>query len=160
MWPSGAAIDEGLALVIPPIVVAGVWFLWLRIVLGAGGDNVMEFGVPFVGLGSAVRLWATGSDLYAAVAALGALGIAVAALVRSGWRHPLGIALILQLAFMLMLTRDVIGLERNGTRMTLPVLVLGLVMLVTPKATELLQRPDRASTTGAMASRASSPNPM
>ena len=126
---------RGLALVVPPVVVAGAWYLWLRVQLGSGGEGIMEFGVPFVGLGSSISLWVTGSDPYAAIAVLAAIGVAVAALVRSGGlRHPLGWAVALQLGFMLLLTRDVIGLTRNGTRMSLDVLTLGLIMLVTPRA--------------------------
>jgi hypothetical protein len=133
---------RGLALVVPPVVVAGAWYLWLRIQLGSGGEGIMEFGVPFVGLGSSISLWVTGSDPYAAIAVLAAIGVAVAALVRSGGlRHPLGWAVALQLGFMLLLTRDVIGLTRNGTRMSLDVLILALIMLVTPHPAQL--RPDR-----------------
>jgi hypothetical protein len=126
--------QRGLALVVPPVVVAGAWYLWLRIQLGSGGEGIMEFGVPFVGLGSSISLWVTGSDPYAAIAVLAAIVVAVAALVRSGGlRHPLGWAVTLQLGFMLLLTRDVIGLTRNGTRMSLDVLTLALILLVTPK---------------------------
>jgi hypothetical protein len=82
------------------------------------------------------------------------------ALVRSRLRHPLALALALQLAFMLLLTRDVIGLQRNGSRMSMPVLALAILVVATPGWGEARQVPARRSTTGAMASSASTPSPM
>jgi hypothetical protein len=158
---------DGLALVVPPILVAGAWYVWLRIQLGAGGEGIMEFGMPFAGLGSASTMWVHGSSLYAGVSVVAALVLSVVALARHGWRHPLAVSVILQLAFTLCLTRDVIGLERNGTRMSLPLLIVALIMLITPEARERLvprvrvrlQRPASSATTGASASMASSPSP-
>jgi hypothetical protein len=131
---------RGVELALPAAVVLVAWYAWLRIQLGPGGEGIMEFGVPLVGLASSIRLWASGSDLYDAISVTAALVVAIAALARTRWRHPLSIALTLQLGFMLLLTRDVIGLNRNGTRMSLVVLALGLVVLVTPRAAEVLSR--------------------
>ena len=150
----------GLALVLPAAVVAGAWFLWLRQTVTATGDMVMEFGVPFVGLFSSVRLWAQGIDVMAMVSVVPATVLTVVAFVRSRLRHPLALALLLQFGFMVLLTRDVIGLQRNGTRMSLPVLALAILVLATPRALEVDQVPARRSTTGAMASSASSPSPI
>ena len=150
---------DGLALVIPPVVVAGAWYVWLRIQLGSGGEGIMEFGVPFVGLASASNWWIHGQSPYAAVSVIAAIVVSLVALYRHGWRHPLGWAVTLLLAFMFTLTRDVIGLERNGTRMSLPVLAVAVIMLVTPRASRLIQRPANAATTGATTSSASRPTP-
>jgi uncharacterized membrane protein len=151
---------RGLALVLPAAVVAGGWFLWLRSAVSAGGDTIMEFGMPFVGLVSSFRLWVQGIDVLAMVSVVPATVLAGFALVRSRLRHPLALALALQLGFMLLLTRDVIGLQRNGSRMSLPVLALGILVVATPRAPEALQEPASSSTTGAMASSASTPSPM
>ncbi len=149
---------DGLALVVPPLVVAGAWYLWLRIQLGGGGEGIVEFGLPFVGLARSLPIWRAGDANYAVVSVIVTFALAIAALVRHGWRHPLGLALILQLAVMVCYSVSVIGLDRNATRMTLPVMAVALIMLVTPQAAGY-QRPARASTTGAMMSRASRPTP-
>jgi hypothetical protein len=159
---------DGLALVVPPIVVSGLWWLWLRIQLGAGGEGIVEFGLPFAGLKRSLPIWYHGDGNIAALSFVLAVGLAVAALVRSGWRHPLGLALIGQLCLTSLYTASVIGLDRNGTRMTLPLCALAIVMAVTPKATKALanpasrtaQRPASAATTGANVSSASTPSPM
>jgi len=151
---------RGLALVLPAAVVAGAWFIWLRHTVTASGDVIMEFGMPLVGLLSSVRLWVQGIDVLAMVSVVPATVLAAVALVRSRLRHPLALALALQLGFMLLLTRDVIGLQRNGTRMSLPVLALAIIVVATPRALDAVQAPASRSTTGAMASSASSPSPM
>ncbi len=81
---------RGLALVLPAAVVAGAWFLWLRQTVTATGDMVMEFGVPFVGLFSSVRLWAQGIDVMAMVSVVPATVLTVVAFVRSRLAPPAG----------------------------------------------------------------------
>jgi len=151
---------DGLALVVPPVVVAGAWYVWLRLQLGAGGEGIIEFGLPFVGLYRSLPLWRAGDANYAAVAVITTFVLAIAALVKRGWRHPLGLAVILQLAVMVCYTVSVIGLDRNGTRMSLPLMAVALIMLITPQAGRVLQRPARAATTGARASSASTLSPI
>ncbi len=146
---------DGLALVVPPIVVSGLWWLWLRIQLGAGGEGIVEFGLPFLGLERSLPIWYHGDGWFALISFVGSVGVALIALWRNGWRHPLGLAVILQLALTSTYTASVIGLDRNGTRMTLPLFALGIVMLVTPKARASLQAPASSATTGAIRSRAS-----
>jgi len=134
----------GIAVAVAPIAVMGAWALYLANTVAAGGDRIMEFGVPFVGIGSAVRTWVTGNDAYAMLSVVPALVIGVYGLAKRGLAHPLVLALGLQLAFMLLLTRDVIGFERNGTRMSLPVLALGIVVLATPRGASF-RRPGTAA---------------
>lgn len=123
---------RSLLIVVPPIVVAGLWFAYLHARVVAGGDQVVEFGLPLAGMVSSVRLWRTGSDSYAMASMVLALALGAVALVQRRLRHPLGLALLFELGFLLVLKLDVIGLERNGTRMTLPVMVLAIVMIATP----------------------------
>jgi hypothetical protein len=150
---------DGLALVVPPVVVAGLWYVWLRIQLGSGGEGIVEFGLPFVGLARSLPIWRAGDANLAAVSVIGTFVLAGVALARHGWRHPLGLALILQLVVAVCYSASVIGLDRNATRMTLPVMAVALIMLVTPRATKALQLPASASTTGASASSASTLRP-
>ena len=150
---------DALALVVPPVVVAGAWYVWLRLQLGGGGEGIVEFGLPFVGLDRSLSVWRAGDANYAMLSVIATLALAIAALVRHGWRHPLGLAVVLQLAVLVCYSVSVIGLDRNATRMTLPLMAVSLIMLVTPRAASALQRPARASTTGAMASSASTLRP-
>ena len=86
---------RGLALVLPAAVVAGAWFLWLRQTVTASGDVIMEFGMPFVGLLSSVRLWVQGIDVLAMVSVVpatvlagGGPGAVPAAPPARRWRWP------------------------------------------------------------------------
>jgi hypothetical protein len=149
---------DGLALVIPPLVVSGAWFIWLRIQLGGGGEGIVEFGLPFVGLDRSISIWTSGNGNWAAFSVIVTIGLTIVALITRGWRHPLGLAMILQLAVLVCYTASVIGLERNATRMTLPLMAFAIITLLTPRATSVLQPPARA-TTGAPAARTSRLNP-
>jgi hypothetical protein len=124
---------RSLVLVVPPIVVAGVWFLYLHATVASGHAEVIEFGMPFTGMVSSVRLWLTGKETYAMASMVMALGLGAIALFKHRLRHVLAIALVLELAFLFVLKIDVIGVERNGTRMTLPAIVLAIVMIATPR---------------------------
>lgn len=140
---------QGLALVAVPAAVAAAWALVLRLQVESHGGEVIEFGLPLRGLTEAVGHWGGGGDRYAMVAVVASLGAAVAALARHRLAHPLSVAVALHLGFVLLLTKTVLGLERNGTRMTLPLLVLSLVVLATPRAPAcpaIVE--DRGATTG------------
>ena len=116
--------------------------------------------MPFVGMFSSLRLWLQGIDVMAMVSVVPATVLTVVALVRSRLRHPLALALVLQFGFMVLLTRDVIGLQRNGTRMSLPVLALAILVLATPRALEADDQDPASRSTRAMASSASRPSPI
>lgn len=124
---------QGLALVGVPVLVAGLWALFLRWQVDSPGGEVIEFGLPLRGLVGAVDIWTAGKDPYALVSVVAAIGLATVALVRRRLDHPLTAAVALNLAFVLLLNKTVLGLERNGTRMTLPLLVLALVAVVAPR---------------------------
>ena len=53
--------------------------------------------------------------------------LAMWVLVRVGMAHPLAPAMAIQLAFLTVLGHDVLALDANGSRMTMPLLVLALV---------------------------------
>jgi len=125
---------EAVPLVALPALVAGVWALWLRAVVPTSGDEVIEFVAPLTGWIDTVELWFDGNSTIAILSVLAAIGLTVVALVRRTLAHPLYIALILNLAFFAVLDRDVIGLDRNGTRMAMPLLVLAILALATPRA--------------------------
>jgi hypothetical protein len=58
-----------------------------------------------------------------------AFGIGTWALVRVKLRHPLGLPMLLQLLLLTVLGIDELGLDANGSRTTMPLLVLGTVAL-------------------------------
>jgi len=138
----------GWLLVGTPVAVAGLWALFLRWRVESPGGEVIEFGLPFAGLWEGVQYWAEGGSPLAMLAAVAALGLGVATLVRRRLDHPLSIAVGAYLAFVLLLTPTVLALERNGTRMTMPLLALAIVAMVAPRgATNLpssLRRPPLA----------------
>lgn len=124
---------DGAILVGAPVVVAGAWALFLRSRVESPGGEVIEFGLPFAGLTEAITdIWAQGDSPYALVSVAAAFGFGIAALVRRRPAHPLWWAVAANLAFVTLLTTTVVGLERNGTRMTMPLLVLGLVTALAP----------------------------
>lgn len=140
---------QGVALVAVPAAVAATWALVLRVQVESHGGEVIEFGAPFRGLTEAVGHWSGGGDRYAMVAVVASLGAAGVALARHRLDHPLSVAVALHLGFVVLLTKTVLGLERNGTRMTLPLLVLAVVVLVTPSAAARpAAGPDRGVTVG------------
>ena len=129
---------RGLALVAAPVAVAASWYLYLRTQVQPSPEEVIEFGLPGQGLLGAVAHWASGQDPGAMLSVVAAFALAAVALLRRGLRHPLSLAIIVNAGFLLLVTRTVIGLERNGTRTSLPLLVLALVAVATPDAVRIL----------------------
>lgn len=113
-----------------PAAVGGAWWIWLRLVVDDTSEGVTEFVPPFVGIADSLDAWLAGDHVVAAVAVVLSLVLGALALARVGLRHPLGWAILLQLAFLPWLNRDVLGLTFNGTRMTMPLLVLSLIALL------------------------------
>jgi hypothetical protein len=130
----------GLPLVLAPIGAAGAWAIWLRAHVPGTADEVIEFVPPFRGWVGAVRLWIDGNATLAILAVVGTLAVVVVMLVRRSPAHPLYLAVVINLVFFMILDRDVVGLDRNGTRMSLPLLVLALVALATPDAAAVMDR--------------------
>ncbi len=137
-------------------VPAGTILLWavaLRLMHfpTPSGEDVVEFTWPLQGLWLATtKFWFTydpdsATKIVTRYEPLGwislfpAIALGVAGLVRRGLRHPVGWMLVGQLAVLLVVKVDVLGPERNASRMALPLIALGLVSIVTPRA------PDRAA---------------
>jgi hypothetical protein len=129
---AGYAIARGrravLMFVVPAAVAFG-WWLVLRATVPVTAREIKEFE-PFLGIGRAIAHWTTtGEDLAAAAMVLLAVALGGLALVRGGWRTLLAPAIALQLAFLVLLSADVIGLNWNATRATAPLIVLAIVSL-------------------------------
>jgi hypothetical protein len=121
---------HGAALVVAPAAAALAWAGALRLLVEDTSEGVSEFTLPFVGLWQSSERWLDGQSGLAFLSVLVAFVVGGWALARGGLRHPLGWTLALQLAFLPWLNIDVLGLNLNGTRMTMPLLLLGLVSLV------------------------------
>ena len=116
-----------------PIVVLGVWYLYLRLRFGDSGQDVIEFGPPLVGIVDSVRLlWSHGEHGYALLSFVALVVLSAVGIARHRLGHPLMPALLLNLALVSLLSITPIGLTRNGTRSALPALVLALVLAATP----------------------------
>lgn len=112
--------------------VAGAWAVVLRVRL-PGDEALGELTVPFAGVVDAVvELWLEGDELWGLLGAATALVVAVVALALRGWRHPLGPAIALQLAFLTIANGDVIGNGFGAGRAFLPLLAVSVVALLAP----------------------------
>lgn len=122
---------HGAALAAIPAMIAGSWWIWLRLAVDDQSEGVTEFVLPFVGIAEAMEaLWWNGEQLLAATTVVASLALGVLALTKVGLRHSLGWPILIQLLFLPWLNIDVLGLNDNASRMTMPLLVLAIVTLV------------------------------
>ncbi|MBK6856654.1 MAG: hypothetical protein IPG97_08945 [Microthrixaceae bacterium] len=120
-------------LVAGPGAVATAWWIALHFLVTDHSAGVIEFTYPFGGLASAARAWTEGKAPIAMITVIGTLAFALWVLYRSGFDHPLAPSIALQVAFLTVLGHDVLALDANGTRMTMPVLVLAVVTRATQR---------------------------
>ena len=126
---------RGLAIAAGPIAAFGLWALSVRLRMPDSGQDVIEFGPPFVGIIDAIRLtWLQGDNVYGFLAFTALVVLSVVGVYRAGLGHPLVPALLLNLALLSLLSITPIGLSRNGPRSILPALMLAIVIVATPKA--------------------------
>lgn len=108
-----------------------LWSAWVRLQLGPE-TTLVEFGLPFGGLvESWDRVWSQEGHVFALLTVSLTYIIAVWAIHRARdveRLRPLWWALIAQLAFTTTFTVNVVGLDLNGPRTTMPLLVLALVV--------------------------------
>jgi hypothetical protein len=115
-----------------PAAAAGAWALWLTARVPAGEGSAVDFRVPFAGFADSVRYWATGESPLALLTVTAAVGLGAAALIRRRPRHPLWWAVALNMAFLFCLSDTSVALDRNGTRIALPLLAVALIAVVAP----------------------------
>lgn len=123
-----------IALVAAPAAVAAGWWLALHGLVADDSEGVVEFTYPFGGLVDSARYWAEGNAPVAMLVVPTTLLYGALVLARTRRCHPLWPALALQLAFVPLLGIDVLGLDANGPRMTLPLLILAALTAATPNA--------------------------
>jgi|SRR5581483_3071861 len=123
---------EAITVAVVPVVIAGGWALWVRSQVAARGPQVREFTYPFGGVWDSLRLWTHGHELFALGTVVVALTLAVVGLARHRARWPLAWALGFEVAFTLVLGVNVIGLNFNGTRTTLPLQAVAVLAVAIP----------------------------
>lgn len=111
---------------------AGAWALYLRATIPVGSEQVIEFTAPMAGWADAISHWSDGQNLFGAAASSAAVAAAAVALVRR-WGSPWTIPILAHLAFVAVLGRAVIAFDYNGSRTTMPLLVVSLLALVSPR---------------------------
>jgi hypothetical protein len=122
---------KGLALVGVPILVAGAWAVYLRVAVPFGEGTLLDWDLPFQGLYETVKLWFNGDNVLTMACIVGGLVISAIGLYRAGLEHPLSLAVVANLAILVVFNVDVIGLDRNSTRITMPLLALAIALLAT-----------------------------
>lgn len=124
---------RSFALVAVPVAVVAAWWLWLRLALPGSESNATELERPFAGIVGAVRLWLEPDELQGMFATVLGLSLAAFALWRRGVRHPLGVAIAVQLAAAVFYDQNVLGNDFGGTRSMLAVTALSIICLATPQ---------------------------
>lgn len=133
---------DALLLVVPGLVAAA-WMAFLAGQLPPDPDRAQDLGLPFVGLVQAFTdVWSEGRELVGMAATLGGLALGGTALALRRLRHPLGWALAVQLAFMLVMGVNPTSVNFGATRTAMPAMLLALVALATPRAAEAQQAAD------------------
>jgi hypothetical protein len=123
-----------LSLLVFPAATGALWWLAVRVIVPADGQQVAEFGIPFRGVIESAQRWANGDDqramLIMAFAFIG--GGIIAATHR---HHVLTPVVLTQLAFLSLLNVNVVGLNANAPRSTLPAVTFAIVIAITPRWT-------------------------
>lgn len=110
-----------------------VWGAYIRLRFADSGQDVIEFGLPLMGLVDAARnAWSQGEHVYGLLSVLLLTGLAAAGFVRHRLDHPLAFALILNIGLVSLLSITPVALDRNGPRSLLPALALAMVVATTP----------------------------
>jgi hypothetical protein len=120
---------RGIYLAAVPAAVAGAWWLALRLLVEDNSPGLTIFTLPLAGLWACVQYWSQGNTLFAYFLVPLAFAIGAWALVRVKLRHTLGPAILLQMLFLAFLGVDSLGLDANGSRITMPLMLLGSVAL-------------------------------
>jgi hypothetical protein len=131
------------------IVPAGAVVAWMAVLatsLPPDPDRAQDIAAPFVGLVQAFTdVWSQGNELVGMACTLGGLALGIAALVVRRLRHPLGWAIAIQLAFVLVMGVNPTSVNFGATRMAMPVMMLSIIALATPYAPDPDPDPTLAS---------------
>lgn len=134
-WALAHRTPRHAAVAVVPAAVAGGWMIALRVLVPGSESLNGDIGPPGAGLVVAARdIWFDGRELWGLVSTVGALVLAVLALRRGRLCHPLGWAVAVNLAFLLVAGPNPLGTSFGGTRTSLALMALSMVVLATPTA--------------------------
>jgi hypothetical protein len=133
LWRGGR---RGARLAIVPTAVAAAWWLYLRVALAGTPNGSQEFD-PLRGLVHAVPSWLHGGNSLSMVSVLGGLLLGAIVIQRAGLRSPFGVAIAVQMGFLLLLSDRVLVHDYNGTRAALPLLVTAILALTVRPSAEV-----------------------
>ncbi len=138
----------GLALAGVPAVVMGTWYVVVRRLLPQGFSTVAPFDLPLVGWARAAEYWLQGGFVIGLVSSVLGVVLAVAALVRRGFGHPLSYALAISLALCPFYSVNVILQDANSPRNLMALQMLALLVLLAPGPLDrrLLRPPEEVAT--------------
>jgi hypothetical protein len=141
-WALAHRTPRHVAVAAVPALVGGSWMLALRLLVPGSESLNGDIGAPGAGLFVAARdIWLDGRELWGLASTVAALLLAVLALRRSGLRHPLGWAVAVNLAFLLVAGPNPLGTSFGGTRTALALTAVALITLATPSARRLPPEP-------------------
>jgi hypothetical protein len=127
---------DALLVVVPGAAIVA-WMAWLAVVLPPDTARPNDLALPFAGLvGAWTDVWSRGDELVGMACTLGALAIGGATLALRRFRHPLGFAIAIQLGFLLIMGTNPTAVNFGATRMAMPVMMLSVIALATPRAAE------------------------
>jgi hypothetical protein len=136
-WALHRRTRRDALLVAVPLVAIVAWMGWLALVLPPDADRAQDLGLPLVGLYEAVTdIWSDGRQLVGMACTLLGLALGGTALWRRGLRHPLGWAVAIQLGFLAVMGVNPISVNFGATRMAMPVMMLAVIALATPRAAD------------------------
>ena len=135
-WWLHRRTKRDLMVVAVPAATIVAWMGWLARQLPPDPDRANDLGAPFVGLVQAFTdVWSQGHELVGMACTLGGLALGGVALWKRGLRHPLGWALAIQLAFILVMGVNPTSVNFGATRMAMPAMMVAVLALATPNAT-------------------------
>jgi hypothetical protein len=124
---------RSVTVVLGAVGALAAWTAYIRLRFADSGQDVIEFGLPLVGIAdAAIHAWSKGDQIYGLLTVVLLAGLAITGFVRHRLDHPLGYALLLNLALVSLLSITPVGLDRNGPRSLLPAVALAMVMATTP----------------------------
>ena len=136
-WAVHRRTKKDALLVVIPAAVIVAWMAWLGFQLPPDTARPSDLGLPFAGLvGAWTDVWSDGRELVGMACTLGGLAIGATALGLRRFRHPLGFAIAIQLGFLLVMGTNPTAVNFGATRMAMPVMMLSVIALATPRAAE------------------------
>ncbi len=136
-WAVHRRTKRDALLVVVPAAVIVAWMGWLGLQLPPDTARPNDLGLPFAGLvGAWSDVWSQGEELVGMACTVGGLAIGATALALRRFRHPLGLAIAIQLAFLLVMGTNPTAANFGATRMAMPVMMLSVIALATPRASE------------------------